>query len=216
MVKAVLRPRSPERSVQLDESTVPEEAQDNTAAGAAERAAEAPEEDNLHRAAATGEFGVDTSPETRFHRIQSSIRNLQYIGFDGAEGLIEAACQIVSAGNWEGTYVDGRRPLLCGQPPLDVAESLLLDNYVAEYLRVQYRIQAEANFRATAEHWERGTRGRQDRPSLRNLRGSARAPFRLSKSDPGPHRWTHGSPHQGSRSSHDPLSFAQVRQAIPP
>ena len=115
MVKAVLRPRSPVRSVQLDENTTPEEPQGSAAAGAAERAAEAPEEDNLHRAAATGEF----SPETRFHRIQSSIRNLQYIGFDGAEGLVEAACQIVSAGNWQGTYVDGRRPQLCGQPPLD-------------------------------------------------------------------------------------------------
>ena len=171
VVKAVLRPRSPVRSVQLDERTVSKETQEGTAAGAEERAAEAPEEDNLRRAAATGEFGVDASPETRFHRIQSSIRNLQYIGFDGAEGLVEAACQIVGAGNWEGTYADGRRPQLCGQPPLDAAESLLLDNYVAEYLRVQYRIQAEANFRATAEHWERGTRGRQERPSLRNPKG---------------------------------------------
>ena len=46
--------------------------------------------------------------------------------------------------------------------------------------------------------------------------GSVRAPFRPLKSDPEPLRWTHGSPHPGYRSSHDPLSFAQARQAIPP
>ena len=137
-----------------------------------ERAApKAPEQSALQRAAAVGEFAADSSPRQRFDRILTSIRSLHFIGFQGTEGIISAACQVVHPGNWTGTYRDGRRPRLTGQPELDEAEALLLDNAVLEYLRTQYKIQVDSSLKASSLDWERETRGRQVHPSTHNPRG---------------------------------------------
>ena len=157
----------PTRVVTLEDPK-PQEA---TAAREERAAAKALERSALQRAAAVGEFSADSSPRERFERILTSIRSLHFIGLQGTEGIISAACQVVHPGNWTGTYRDGRRPRLTGQPELDEAEALLLDNAVLEYLRTQYKIQVDSFLKASSIDWERETRGRQEQPSAHNPRG---------------------------------------------
>ena len=150
------------------ETVIPEEERAASKAPEKERAApKAPEQSALQRAAAVGEFAADSSPRQRFDRILTSIRSLHF----GNEGIISAACQVVHPGNWTGTYRDGRRPRLTGQPELYEAEALLLDNAVLEYLRTQYKIQVDSSLKASSLDWERETRGRQVHPSTHNPRG---------------------------------------------